>query len=927
MTRLNAFVVVLMLGLCGLRPATADLMMVPKPDITGQTDLRPRACVPAPEGYTENVYREERVAPVPTTEESSCGFILFSRPITQAIYRASVPAADERISELKTFATLGEFEPLNFAIYTLRDLHDLRVVVTALRGPRQQISAENLDLRLVTEWPIGHPAYTSNRQKTYRMTPELLEKITLTDAKAGESLRYWLKIRVPADARPGLYRGSFQIFDSQNTMAVELPFTVNVLDFKLLSDPNKGYTAYYADGAHMFHNADGEKLARFKRNEYQAMLDYGLDQLPNFNVKSIPGPDDTIDLDFMNPESIEMMLSMGFKGPITVTNGFSPFYYKYVPGGKIGGHFSLTIIPETDEVYAAFSAAVRRFRDKYQAKGWPEIVMGPVDEPMPETAGVVAKILKAVQKGGLRSYLTKDPMAGDAPVFRQTDCLDIWCAQPFSFTYDQASADTTHAYWCYPNHNATEVRDPVVMQKGGRMTFGFGFWRSGYKVLIPWHWRWITMRDKEFEYLFDERPSGSGNRMDEQGNIIPAIYWECFREGKDDARYLYTLQQTLSERQNSRNRACQKLVQQGETLLQEIWDNIQVQQKYLGYNVWSDSQFDIYRWKIAEMISALRRHRPTDPQAVAPSVLVRTVSTINAATSADIFASPDVDKLTLGNADFAGWIPQNSEVTAKVMNSDDPQLPGQFQRLNFLVDHKIDGGGETGKYPVGWPRTRKTFAPGEITLHNYDYLALKIRIDSNRNEVDDDTTPIAINFAFHPGKNGKVPGKDFRLDLGGEQRLWLTKVISVRDMLVGIPADDQSLAHMQFVVSESNYPHGTNLIFDLYEIALFRNKYPVIESIDIPSGFFLPTERLSLSITLLGRPTPEYTMTATLTNTKGKTLATTSQPLAEDNRNILITLPLPKLPVAEYQLEINIRDSKGTTVSDKTKKIEALKYF
>jgi len=59
-------------------------------------------------------------------------------------------------------------------------------------------------------------------------------------------------------------------------------------------------------------------------------------------------------------------------------------------------------------------------------------------------------------------------------------------------------------------------------------------------------------------------------------------------------------------------------------------------------------------------------------------------------------------------------------------------------------------------------------------------------------------------------------------------------------MLSGLPGKNLSLAHMQFVVSESNYKHGTNLIFDLYEIALLRNKHPVIENIECAGGIFLP---------------------------------------------------------------------------------------
>ncbi len=916
-----------LLGISCLSSNDRQIKLVPKPDLAARPVLRARSHVPAPADFKENVFVEKREAPLPTAEEENLGFILYSRPITQAIHRSSIPAADERVSQLKTFATPGEFEPLNLAVYALRDLEDLRVVVTPLRNGRQLIPAANLDLRLVTEWPIGNPAYTSNRQKAYRMTPELLEKVTVTDANAGESLRYWLKIQVPADAKPGLYNGSFLIFTKQNALAVELPFTLKVLDFTLLSDPQRGYTAYYADGPHMFHDASGEKLAQFKRNEYQAMLDYGLDQLPNFNVKSIPGPDGGLDIDFANPETIETMLRMGFKGPITVTSGFSPFYYKYVPGGKIGSHFSLTIIPEDDTVYKAFSVAVRRFREKYQSLGWPEIVMGPVDEPSGETAEVVCKILKAVQDGGLRSYLTKSPVAGDASLYRQYDCLDIWCSQPFALPYEQIIADDSHEYWCYPNHNATEMRDTVVMQKGGRMTFGFGFWRSGYKVLIPWHWRWVTTRGKEFEYLFEQRPSGSGNRMDEEGNIIPAIYWECFREGKDDYRYLYTLQQTLLQRRGSKDLSCQNLLREAEALIQEIWDDIQVQQKYLGYNVWSDGQFDVYRWKMAGLISALRKYPSLDSKVVSPSVLARVVAADVDKSADDIFNSPDVEKIILGKDDFAGWLPQNSEVTASVMTSEEATQPGRFQRLHFLVDHKVDGGGEAGKYPIGWPRTRKDFASGEIILQDYDYLALRVRIDSDRNEVDDDNTPVTINFRLHPGENSAPPNKDFPINLGGEQLLWLTKVIPVSEMLAGQAAENLSLAHIQFVISESNYKHGTNLIIDLSEIALLRNKYPVIERVDTPNGIFLPADKLSIPVTLLGRPGPEFTLRAALKDSKGTELVGVAESLQPDGRLTTLNLPLGGLQAATYQLQLSVVDQTGKTVSEKTQKLDALDFF
>ncbi|MCH7476264.1 MAG: hypothetical protein IIA27_16560, partial [Gemmatimonadetes bacterium] len=54
--------------------------------------------------------------------------------------------------------------------------------------------------------------------------------------------------------------------------------------------------------------------------------------------------------------------------------------------------------------------------------------------------------------------------------------LDIWCSQPYSAPYEKIAAQKRYEYWSYPNHNAGEIKDRRVMCKGGRMTYGFGFW-------------------------------------------------------------------------------------------------------------------------------------------------------------------------------------------------------------------------------------------------------------------------------------------------------------------------------------------------------------------------------------------------------------------------------------------------------------------
>ncbi len=171
------------------------------------------------------------------------------------------------------------------------------------------------------------------------------------------------------------------------------------------------------------------------------------------------------------------------------------------------------------------------------------------------------KVYAAVKAAGLKTYATKDPVEPDAAAY--APYLDIWCSQPYSVLLEQIAGQKRYEYWCYPNHNAGEIKDRLTMCKGGRMTYGFGFWRSGYTTLIPWHWCWTCAPD-QFDYLRGGE-SGCGQRMDDDGEVIPAVYWSCFREGFDDARYVYTLQQAVMQRQDAVDPACQAAVRDGET--------------------------------------------------------------------------------------------------------------------------------------------------------------------------------------------------------------------------------------------------------------------------------------------------------------------------------------------------------------------------
>ena len=189
------------------------------------------------------------------------------------------------------------------------------------------------------------------------------------------------------------------------------------------------------------------------------------------------------------------------------------------------------------------------------------------------------KVYAAVKAAGVRTYATKDPVGADAADY--APYLDIWCSQPYSVPYERIVAQKRYEYWCYPNHNAGEIKDRLTMCKGGRMTYGFGFWRSGYTTLIPWHWCW-TVRAGPVRLpprpVLRVRAAGGRRRRGHPGGLLGLL-------PRGLRRRALPLHAPAGDRPARRTRsdpACQAAVREGRRLLQETWDAIRVQPKYLA---------------------------------------------------------------------------------------------------------------------------------------------------------------------------------------------------------------------------------------------------------------------------------------------------------------------------------------------------------
>ena len=863
-----------------------------------------------PSGWTEVPFIETVRKPILTSAERQRGYLLFQRPITEPVYANTHPRADERVVSLSALGTPGEFEPITISLYPIQDLKNMTVVCSELTSNNFSIPASQIDIRIQTYWNVGFPRYAS--RETYRRVPELLEKVTAHSSVAQECQRWWLTVHVPEDAKPGLYQGTVSLQDDRFDQPVKIPLSFRVLGFKLQKDPRKHLSAYYYPrNRTMFAGKDEAFIDRATANEFRSMKEHGLDMLPTFYLQYDRSEQKIY---VQHDTDIDRLLTMGFQGPLPVLGGnaIARIYQKLTPGGERGSHWNINKMPPA-EFYEELTTLFRQLKKECKDRGWPEIVCCPIDEVSAARSEFGSKVYKAVHDAGVRTYATKYPQATDAVPYKPY--VDIWCSQPYAMPYEKIIADKKYEYWSYPNHNAGERKNRRVMCKGGRMTYGFGFWRSGYTTLIPWHWAW-TMSPDPFDYLRTKQ-SGCGQRIGDDGEVIPTIYWECFREGYDDARYLYTLQQTAWERVGSSNLNCNKLVEQARETLQETWDAIEVQERYLDKNMWPSSEFNTRRWRMAMLIEKLLKF-PASRQGTAPSVYLERTAQGRAVEKSIIKQAEEqgnIESFDLGE-DFKQWRAETPESSLQILSKKGVLL------WNVNVDHKA-GGQPDGKYHVGWPRFRRTFNKNTLDLTAYDFLEVQLQVDSNRDEVQDDVTQLGLSLSSRQVRRLY----EIQRDLGDRQREKIRISYSIPEMIR--TADKgidpwKSLAHLQFFISEANYAHGTKLQFEFESIKLLRFKSPMISQIDVPKYIMLPRSTLAIPFEIMGTRSVKkgsHKMTATLSDSSGKLRTYETLDLAT---NRLLVLDLSAFTPGKYQLDIFIKTKNGKSCYKTSKTIIAI---
>lgn len=893
---------------------SSDFQTVPKPLIKG---LPRKVVPPADSAFDDWVcipYRETVSEIQPTAEEVKLGFILFSRPLVDAVYPETIPRPEERIRDLVGFGAWDQFQTLNFAIYPLKDLKDINVSTTDLVCGEAKIPSDVVDVRLITYRDITYPMYSS--KGAWRRLPEYLQRVSSSDAPQKEPQRFCITIKVPREIPEGIYQGKILVSHLGFDRAVVLPIRFEVLPFLPKRDPNKHFSAYYRlpEKHELVQNKihDSAWADDVLKREFKTMVDYGFDRAPVLSIgyTEKDGPPRLIFPDL--EKYTALMKENGMEPPLLITGGGISWLCEKMEKIKIGNHLVLDRLP-SDAFYRKVEELARNFKKEMDKNKYPQMVFGPLDEISsdPKSIEYGCGVYKAFKNAGLTTYTT---MEMDNPGIEKIDpYIDIFGSQAFLPTYEEIQKGHKSNYWCYPNHNSYERKDPVIMCKGGRMTYGFGYWKSGFDLLVPWIWR-----SSSSKHFFREKGSGGSNILHpETGEVILTTAWENFREGINDLNYIYTLEDAIVKRSDSTNPDVQKEILKGRSLLQEIWNSIQVQKKYLNTDLWPSDEFDGRRYEIGKAILALLKY-PESNQKIAPSVIVDTKDTGSVQKNhfEEIWRrelkQKNVHSYSLENAGEknGGWIPTESEASL------DQKGENESLRLILNVDRLKDGtGNQSGHYPSGWPGMIFSFKKNKLFLQNFDLVRICFRLQSNRNPKKEEMVPSSLSWLI------RTKTKDTSCSVilpdqmvEGKQYEMITPFTS--QAYDGINSNLGQLDHIRVCIAESQYQHGDKLIFTFDKMEFLSLNTPIIFGLDLPVSLYSGYGRIRFNASFMGSIDPKTQFRAEVFSSDGKSMGSFVQSLDQGEKKIAGQINLSRdIPSGKYRVKFDLIDANGKIMS------------
>ena len=548
------------------------------------------------------------IAPKPIPEDENCGVIPYTRSYLEPIQRHIIPRQAEVTHKFCVTLAKGEYEPFLVCLYGLRDIGKLKLEVTDATSHNAMLANERFEIRHIDHRAVVPDGFRI-KDKIYQEIPSLLPLGDTVRLKKSETSAFWITVHALPQDTKGVYQGEIRVLEGRKQLCT-LQIEVNLLPFVLPDIPRPWFATLYTP---VHPSKVTEKNARLLM---QDMVDHGMSSYSpvliswgkplSFHANGKPKVDTLID-------HLRWAKEEGFTGP-TLLN-----LQKILRAGRPGLDASYQKFDERVDLpnLRKLVPYLEGVRQQYEL---PEIFYLPIDEPgcFTDKAGVrrlemALKLLKELQAINVRGATTIADLVDEKhrklPRWQNVvgwwDRLRPYCPVriyangfpqgPNSLDREIHDAKSHASLTMLYENTSTMGIDPRV----SRMYFGFYGWRTGVDGITSWTHPtsdratvshvWNQDRDRRVERQ---------NYYQSPEWVLPpsTICWEMVREGIDDAKYLYLLQQKYENRENQT--AAYHAFIEG---LKKALDTTAMNSKKPKCD-WSGEQFAGMRAKIVELL-------------------------------------------------------------------------------------------------------------------------------------------------------------------------------------------------------------------------------------------------------------------------------------------------------------------------------------
>lgn len=464
--------------------------------------------------------------PTPTALERDRGFIPFVRDFMKDVNVQDRPLPGERVEKLTPAAFAGELTPIVVSMYPLQDLGKVTVDISDLDGPgTSRIPKQSVRLGYVEH----RLSRVTDDGAVYTIAPRWVIPQASAPVPKGVTRSFWLTMRTPADAAPGVYRGSVRV-DSEQGGSYAWPVEFTVLPGKLDEVDIPAGPWGHTINLPWFEDETAQWNTIMADNSLKRLKSYGFTTatgLPMLTYRGFRGGAPQIDFTQAD-QQMKLFRANGFQQPVVT---YCPLigldlYYRDENAMRAAGFSN----------YAQFVRSVFGSIQQHAVRAnWLPVYWNIADEPLGDDLIRAAENAEAYRQafpGGPPLFTGASSMKGSDrsnPHFRLSKALHVanW------HDHDDASVQLLResgGHWAFYN-------------SGNRWSYGVYMYKVAkerdMKFRVAWHWNNVA---GDPYYALDCREDDfAWCNSTPEGELVPSVMFERLREGLGDYRRLLTL--------------------------------------------------------------------------------------------------------------------------------------------------------------------------------------------------------------------------------------------------------------------------------------------------------------------------------------------------------------------------------------------------